>query len=134
VPIEDYDMWLRIAAEHEIDYIDLPLVKYRDHVSSFRRDKVVTVTHIIDVLNRALSEYPFLKDSLGKKADRRLSCFYVILGKAYLSKTLLKKAFHNFHTAFKLTGSPLLLFYIIFSFIFESFTDILRQARKEFAI
>ena len=103
VPIEDYDMWLRIAAKYEVDYTDIPLVKYRDHASSFRREKIVTVTHIIDVLNKALSDHPFLRDRLGKKADQRLSYFYSILGKTYFSRMQFSEAFRNFYTASGLT-------------------------------
>ncbi len=31
VPVEDWDMWLRIAADYPIDYIDQPLARYRLH-------------------------------------------------------------------------------------------------------
>ncbi len=131
VPIEDYDMWLRIAAKYEVDYIDVPLAKYRDHVAGFRSNKIVTITHIIDVLNNALSGYPILRSSLGKKVDERVAHFHVMLGKAYLSKLLFKKAFYNFDNAFKLTRSPAMPFYVLFSFIAESIMDILRYFKSK---
>lgn len=102
VPSEDYDRWLRIAAAYEIGFIDAPLVKFRDHIACFAGNNIVTVTHIIDVLNRILSEYPHLRGILGKDADKRLSFFHVMLGKIYFSKMLFKEAFHNFCVAFKL--------------------------------
>ncbi|MDD5680406.1 MAG: glycosyltransferase family A protein [Candidatus Omnitrophica bacterium] len=134
VPSEDYDRWLRIAAAYEMDFMNVPLVKFRDHIAAFAGNKIVTLTHIIDVLNKALSEYPHLRKILGKRADQRLSYFYVLLGKTYLSKMFFKKAFHSFYIAFKLTGSPLLPFYILFSFIFESFVDILKQVKSGFIL
>ena len=129
VPSEDVDKWLRIAALYEVDYVNAPLVKFRDHVGCFRGNKIVTWTHIIDVFDKALLDHPLYKAALGKKADRRLSYFHVMLGKAYLSKMSFKKAFREFSAAIRLDGSPLLPFYILFSFIFEAFTDLLRKVR-----
>lgn len=105
VPSEDYDRWLRIAAVCEIDYIDTPLVKFRDHIAAFAGNKILTLTHVIDVLNKMLSEYPNLRGALGKKADQRLSYFHVMLGKMYLSKMFFKNAFHNFYIALRLRNT-----------------------------
>jgi len=105
VPSEDYDRWLRIAADYEIDFIDAPLVKFRDHIAAFAGNKIVTLTHAIDVLNKMLSEYPHLRSALGKKAGQRLSYFHVMLGQIYLSNMLFKKAFHNFYMALRLRNA-----------------------------
>ncbi len=37
---EDYKMWLSIAKRYEIDYLDLPLVKYRYHADSLSSDRI----------------------------------------------------------------------------------------------
>lgn len=126
VPSEDYDMWLRIAAEHEIDYLDVPLVKYRDHVACFRKNKVVTMTHIIDVFNNTISRHPVLKDQLGHKADLKLSQYRIMLGKAYLSDMKIHQALQNFNAACRLSRSPLTPFSIIAWSFSEGFIDILR--------
>lgn len=105
VPSEDYDRWLRIAADYEIDFVDAPLVKFRDHIAAFAGNKIVTLTHAIDVLNKVLSEYPRLRSALGKRAGQRLSYFHAMLGKACLSKMLFKKALHNFYMALRLRNT-----------------------------
>ncbi|MFA5142601.1 MAG: glycosyltransferase [Candidatus Omnitrophota bacterium] len=127
VPSEDVGMWLNIAAFYETDYVDMPLVKFRDHVACFSSNKVRTLTHIIDMLNNTLAGHPVLKTSLGRKAAERVSDFHVMLGKAYLSKMKFKEAFGNFNAALRLAGSPAMPFNILFSFIAESFLDLLRR-------
>lgn len=37
-PIEDWDMWIRIASKYKVDFIDEPLVYYRRHSSSISSD------------------------------------------------------------------------------------------------
>lgn len=128
-PIEDYDRWLRISAQYDIDYIDKPLVKYRDHVACFRKNEVLTVTNTINTLNGILSDYHILKKLLGERINERLSRLYIILGKIYLSKGTFKKAFYNFSLSFKLKKSWLIPLYILFSYFFDRLMEVLRYIK-----
>ena len=129
VPAEDYDMWLRISSEDEVDYVDAPLVKFRDHVACFRGNRIVALTHIMDALDKALSDYPDLKGTLGKKAGQKLSYFRIMRGKVYLSKMLFKGAFRDFYAAFRLTGSLLTPFNILFSYVSDAAMGISRRIK-----
>lgn len=53
--VEDWELWLRIAAVEPISYLNRPLVTYRIHSSSLSRNLHKSLNHHIDVLNRAFS-------------------------------------------------------------------------------
>jgi hypothetical protein len=131
-PIEDYDRWLRIAILYEVDYVDRPLVRFRDHVACFRKDKVVTIQNIINTLNGIFNEYPQMRLTEKEKIDRKLSCLYVDLSKAYLWRFGLRQAFLSCSSACKLTKAPLLPFYVLFSFFVDYLKQPLRFLRLKF--
>ncbi|MBL7129821.1 MAG: glycosyltransferase [Candidatus Omnitrophica bacterium] len=128
-PIADYDRWLRIAALYKVDYIDKPLVKFRDHSACFRRDTILVATNVIKTLNGIIADYPVIKNMIGDKVNKRLSQFYVILGKLYLTKGSFKKALYNFSVSFKLTKSLFLPFSILFSFLGDYIKSIFRYIK-----
>lgn len=131
VPSEDYDMWLRVTFMSEADYVAAPLVKYRDHVACFRSNKVVTVTHIIDVLNKTLSAHPSVREELGVKADRRLSACYAMLADAYIARMRFGDAFRNFSIAAKLSRSPFSGLSILAGSAWGGFLNILRYFKSK---
>jgi len=47
---EDYKMWLNIAKYYSIEYVDLPLVKYRYHEGSLSRNRIVINTSSYNVV------------------------------------------------------------------------------------
>lgn len=62
VGYSDHDMWLRIAGSFKIDYLDLPLVKKRQHelqLSSVRREGVLKDEFLL--AQKTIDRYPFLK-------------------------------------------------------------------------
>lgn len=130
-PVADYDRWLRIATLYDVDYIEKPLVKYRDHSGGISRNTILMATNIIRTLNEIVAEYPIIKDMLGDRANKRLSQFYVILGKLYLTKGSFKKALYNFSVSFKLTKSLFLPFSILFSFLGDYMKNILRHIKSK---
>lgn len=101
VPIEDYDMWLHIAAFYEVDFIDVPLVKYRSRVACFRKNRILTASNTIKTLTGILSEYPYLKEALGGKVNRRFSQLYLFLARFYFSSYDFKEAFRNLYLSIK---------------------------------
>ena len=74
--IEDYDLWLRIAALAEVRYLDEPLAVYRDHAGSMRRSYHMP-THwrghllIIERLRRFLADQGLLNRALARLLDER---------------------------------------------------------------
>jgi len=62
VGYSDHDMWLRVAGSFNIGYLDLPLVKKRQHelqLSKVRRESVLKDEFLLT--KKAISRYPFLK-------------------------------------------------------------------------
>lgn len=62
VGFSDHDMWLRIAGSFNIGYLDLPLVKKRQHelqLSKVRRESVLKDEFLL--VKKAIDRYPFLK-------------------------------------------------------------------------
>lgn len=94
----DHDMWLRIAGRFNIAYIDLPLVRKREHSSQLT--KAETRQGLGDeflLLNKAIHEYPFLR-----KAERKkLGSLYYALGMVMLQKRSNEEAKLNFLKAFR---------------------------------
>ncbi len=62
VGYSDHDMWLRIAGSFNIDYLDVPLVKKRQHelqLSIVRREEVLKDEFLL--ARKIINQYPFLK-------------------------------------------------------------------------
>ena len=98
VGFSDHDMWMRVAGDFNIGYLDLPLVKKRQH--EFQLSKV----RIEDVLKdeflmakKAIDRYPFLKRVIGKK----IASLYYAWGIALLQKGNNKEAKQKFIKAIK---------------------------------
>ncbi|MDD5072392.1 MAG: glycosyltransferase [Candidatus Omnitrophica bacterium] len=115
VPIEDYDRWLRIAAFYEVDFIDRPLVRYRDHAATFRKDDVRTFTNIVNTLKGVIADYPDLNGLIDRRGRGELSRFHVILGRRHLRRNDPGKARENFKSALKVSGFPSFILYVFVS-------------------
>ncbi|WP_075792936.1 glycosyltransferase family 2 protein [Massilia putida] len=55
IAVEDYEMWLRLAREHEIAYIDECLLLYRVHPSAASNSRVKMARKHLNVLIRGLT-------------------------------------------------------------------------------
>lgn len=104
-PIEDYDRWLRISFFYKVDFVDKPLVKYRDHVATFRRDPMRALTNIINTYNGIGHDYPEARDTLGAVFYRVIAKYHISLGERYLFIGDIKNALRNFSAAIKMTKS-----------------------------
>jgi glycosyltransferase involved in cell wall biosynthesis len=79
----DHDMWLRIAGKFNMAYIDLPLVKKREHelqLSKARLESVLKDEFLM--VKKAIDLYPFLK----RVERKKLASLYYALGIALLQK------------------------------------------------
>jgi hypothetical protein len=53
---EDYDLWLRIVAEHKCLDLDVPLTRYRSTVGSLSMDERTFLPQVLRVLEKAFGE------------------------------------------------------------------------------
>lgn len=122
-PIEDYDRWLHIADRYEMDYIGSPLVKYRDHISTFRKDEFVTLNNIVNTLNGALGEFSDIESRVRSQVLKKISKIYISIGSRYFLKKDFKLASNNFSLSIKSYKSPL----VFLNIFFVCFVDILKD-------
>ncbi|HVL00001.1 MAG TPA: glycosyltransferase [Dongiaceae bacterium] len=54
--IEDWEFWIRLASDHNIGYIEEPLVRYRIHSSSSSRSTRSTLPYHMKVIDQVFSE------------------------------------------------------------------------------
>lgn len=87
--IEDYNMWLRIAKYYKVDYIDIPLAKYRLHaanISKINKEKEEKLLmDMIKVRKRALEKNPEVVKNMNISTLNK--CYYKLylnLAKFYL--------------------------------------------------
>jgi glycosyltransferase involved in cell wall biosynthesis len=98
VGYSDHDMWLRIAGSFNIGYLDLPLVKKRQH--EFQLSKVRIEAVLKDeflMAKKAIDRYPFLK----KVERKKVASLYYAWGIVSLQKGNNKKAKQKFFKAIK---------------------------------
>jgi glycosyltransferase involved in cell wall biosynthesis len=89
----DHDMWLRIAGEFNIAYINSVLVKKREHGLQFSKvalEKCSLDEFLLTI--KAIKRYPFLKKIVRKK----LANLYYIWGIAMLKKRVYEEAKQKF--------------------------------------
>ena len=71
--VEDYDLWLRVAAVAEIGVLPRPLASYRSWAGQMSRNRVRQTRGEARVLTQALARHPELRRALGGRARRRLA-------------------------------------------------------------
>lgn len=79
----DHDIWLRIAGQFNIGYLNMVLVKKRQHklqLSTIRKEDVLRDEFLM--VEKALARYPFLK----KVERKKLASLYYLLGMTLLQK------------------------------------------------
>lgn len=67
---EDMDLWLRIARHHSLDYVNEPLVLYRNHALNSSRNQRMMLEVEYYVLAKALKADPSLTATLGQHRVR----------------------------------------------------------------
>jgi glycosyltransferase involved in cell wall biosynthesis len=89
VGFSDHDMWLRIAGSFNIGYLDLPLIKKREHelrLSKVRFDGVFKDGFLLT--KKAIGRYSFLK----KVERKKIASLYYAWGITLLQKGHIKEA------------------------------------------
>lgn len=93
IQCEDLDMWLRIAAHFEVDYIDTPLVKYRLHERNMHLETEGNMRGLITMRRKCIESNKLLLNKTDLKIMREyLRRDYRNFGDGYLSNGIPKKA------------------------------------------
>ncbi len=74
--VEDYDLWLRIAAFFKIGFVDKILAMYRVHPSNMSKDFCRLLDNEIRVIQKIIKMYPEKMIELGKKVGIRLCSLF----------------------------------------------------------
>jgi len=89
---EDWDMWLRISLYYEIDYVNEPLVKHREHKGSMHTKAEMMEEAALKVLNKI-----FLQKNISFILKRKAySKIYLISGDRYYNVGKLGKSRNRF--------------------------------------
>jgi len=98
VGFSDHDMWLRVAGSFNIGYLDLPLVKKRQHEFQLSKVRIEAVLNDEFLMTKkAIDRYPFLK----RVERKKLASLYYTLGIVLLQEGNDKKAKQEFIKAIK---------------------------------
>jgi glycosyltransferase involved in cell wall biosynthesis len=83
--VEDWDMWLRIAARYPVGFIDKPLVKYRRHSTSLTGTSIIerSLESRLTVIERAISREP---ERLSDLRQQAIANIYMALGHLVMSR------------------------------------------------
>jgi glycosyltransferase involved in cell wall biosynthesis len=99
--VEDYDMWLRLAALTEFGMIREPLARYRVHGAQMSGNRARMLDCEERVLRRALERNPELRRRLGRRARRRMARLYDEHGWWELQDGRYRAALAKFWTALR---------------------------------
>jgi glycosyltransferase involved in cell wall biosynthesis len=89
---EEYDLWLRIAENHPVDFIEQPLAKYRIHTGNVGKNVEAYVNESFQIMEYWLNKKPGLKNELKSKIKLKKLRLYSKLTRYYINKHENKKA------------------------------------------
>lgn len=106
----DFDMWVRLARDHDIGFINAPLIQLRDHKSQLSRQERYYIFHLKEDLQvyRYLLNYVTTEECVEGRLllrNYKLLFYFMLMGKALIKgrfKTFL--AFYNTLSGFDNIG------------------------------
>jgi len=118
---EDYDMWMRISYLYKIDYVDFPLIKYRDNPEGISKNLDNALKGVLKALEKNRKNYFSLKGTSslvkGYIFKKRYSDVFYNIGRCYLkldakkrSRELLLKSIYFYPLAIK----PYIFYFLSF--------------------
>jgi hypothetical protein len=129
---EDFDLWLRIAANYKIGYQDVVMAKYRMHETNVSNDKMamnITVKRVIDGIK---VKYPEKVSSIPtEKMRKRVFDLNRWIGLGYFRQYDLAAARKHFLGALKCrrTSIPLYI-YLLSTFLGKDIIGMIRNVKK----
>lgn len=112
--IGDYDMLLRISKQYNVDFVDKPLAKYRQHSSNISLDTINMVKGVKIAIDKAFKED--VNGSLSDVKNKVYSDCYLMFATAFFNKGDFKKSRKNFKKAIKVYPKNFFRFNSLFLF------------------
>ncbi len=98
---EEYDFFLRAAKNCKIEYVDLPLAKYRVHEGNISKDLILWHQEVIEILDRFLREDAEIRKQLGTRVHPRFYISHYSLARQYQFQKRFADARREFLSAIK---------------------------------
>ena len=130
---EDYDLWLRVAANFKVGYQDVVMGIYRVHGDNLSRDSIGMNIAVLNVLGKIEKLYPQHVSQIPKeKIDSRYLKLNYSVGYEYFCKYDLVNARSYFLNAlkFKKTSLPIYI-YILSTFLNAKMIDRIRIVKRK---
>ena len=89
---EDDNMWIRIAANYQIELIDEPLAKYRSHPNSLTRDKMKLFEYVQTNIRLLSQRYGGVKEKIEDAIPLKLSIMQFAMGYHFFKEQNHKEA------------------------------------------
>jgi glycosyltransferase involved in cell wall biosynthesis len=83
---EDFELWLRMAARWQVEFIDRPLVQYRRRPGSLSDDKLATARCALDVVESFWREHPQHRRQLPRVYRHSLAAHLATAGSAAFAR------------------------------------------------
>lgn len=100
--IENWDLWIRIAHDWEVDHVDEPLTAYRQHAGNRSVNVELRRRNIFRILER--HHDPADRSTAGRRRrrDAYFNAYFTVLGIGYFSRLEMGDARRAFWRAFRL--------------------------------
>lgn len=102
---EDRDLWLRIAAQYPIGFLDMPLTIRHRHGSNLTTDTELFLLSHIALYKKQSANVMNCRKSLAKLIHSKLADYYEYAGSYYLRKGCRVLAWQNFTASLRLQGT-----------------------------
>lgn len=130
---EDYDLWMRLAAEFKCGFQDVVMGTYRVHGTNTSKNNIQVTEHDLKVLNKMKSLYPTLVSSIPKeKIKERFFKKNFSLGYGYFCQYDLVNARKYFLSALKYKRNSLPSYiYILSTYLNRDMIDKIRIIKRK---
>ncbi len=78
-PVEDWDLWLRVAREFDAVYVDEPLVRIRQNPAHASRDLAITSPLNVQVLTKVQRAFPDTRSRFHHTIERQIQRYQQLL-------------------------------------------------------
>ncbi len=131
---EDYDLWLRVVAEHKCLELDVPLTRYRSTVGSLSMDERKFLPQVLRVLKKAFGPGGALEDHQNWRSRSYAEQYASAAWMAYnrgangvALRYLLRSWLYDMRRLEKEQADPLLRLKLLFRYVFRCKPDVLES-------
>ncbi len=98
---EEHDLWLKVAENYSIDFINQPLAKYRSHDGNISKNLELWVDETFQIMRYWLNKKPKLKEELKTEIKLKNIRLYSRLAIYYFNKHKYEKTARSFINSIK---------------------------------